>query len=469
MAIISWFCEEKRALLITRESMEAAVDKREAMASSPDNEAAGQELKGSGYTIAATAHAVDTDSWQQVGLLLVIGFNCAYVLSFSNLMMVPLGWGWGVACLLIVGGAAWYANWLLAGLHVIDGQRFIRYRDLMGFVFGRKMYYITWFLQFTTLLLCNMGFILLGARALKAINVEFTHSHARLQWFIAATGTIYFAFAYFVPTISAMRNWLATSAALTVAYDVALLAILVKDGKSDKPKDYTLHGTQAEKVFSALGAIAAILVCNTSGLLPEIQSTLRAPAVRGMRRALLLQYTAGGAVYYGVSVAGYWAYGSAVSEYLPDELGGPKWAGVLINAAAFLQSVVSQHLFTVPIHEAMDTQLQRLDEGMFSRYNLSRRLFSRGVIFGFNVFVTALFPFMGDFVNLFGSFALVPLTFMFPSMVVLKIKGKSGGRWHRVWHWGIIVASTVLGVATTAAAARLIFNNARVYHFFADM
>ncbi|XP_062229165.1 proline transporter 1-like isoform X2 [Phragmites australis] len=377
--------------------MEAAVDKREAMASSPDNEAAGQELKGSGYTIAATAHAVDTDSWQQVGLLLVIGFNCAYVLSFSNLMMVPLGWGWGVACLLIVGGAAWYANWLLAGLHVIDGQRFIRYRDLMGFVFGRKMYYITWFLQFTTLLLCNMGFILLGARALKAINVEFTHSHARLQWFIAATGTIYFAFAYFVPTISAMRNWLATSAALTVAYDVALLAILVKDGKSDKPKDYTLHGTQAEKVFSALGAIAAILVCNTSGLLPEIQ------------------------------------------------------------------------LFTVPIHEAMDTQLQRLDEGMFSRYNLSRRLFSRGVIFGFNVFVTALFPFMGDFVNLFGSFALVPLTFMFPSMVVLKIKGKSGGRWHRVWHWGIIVASTVLGVATTAAAARLIFNNARVYHFFADM
>ena len=29
------------------------------------------------------------------------------------------------------------------------------------------MYYITWFLQFATLLLCNMGFILLGARALK--------------------------------------------------------------------------------------------------------------------------------------------------------------------------------------------------------------------------------------------------------------------------------------------------------------
>jgi hypothetical protein len=27
-----------------------------------------------------------------------------------------------------------------------------------------------------------------------------------------------------------MRNWLATSAALTVAYDVALIVILIKDG-----------------------------------------------------------------------------------------------------------------------------------------------------------------------------------------------------------------------------------------------
>jgi hypothetical protein len=78
-------------------------------------------------------------------------------------------------------------------------------------------------------------------------------------------------------------------------------------------------------------------------------------------------------------------------------------------------------LFTVPIHEAMDTRLQRLDEGMFSRYNLTRRVCARGLVFGFNVFVTALFPFMGDFVNLVGSLALVPLTFTFPSMAVLKV------------------------------------------------
>ncbi|XP_051227681.1 proline transporter 1 isoform X2 [Lolium perenne] len=335
---------------------------------------------------------------------------------------------------------------------------------------GTNMYYITWFLQFTTLLLGSMGFILLGGRALKAISAEFTgDSTPRLQWFIAATGAVYFAFAYFVPTISAMRNWLATSAALTVTFDVALLAVLVKDGRSSKQTDYTIHGTQQEKVFNALGAVAAILVCNTSGLLPEIQSTLRKPSVSNMRRALALQYTVGAAAYYGISVAGYWAYGAAASEYLPNQLGGPRWASVLINATAFLQSIVSQHLFTVPIHEAMDTRLQRLDEGMFSRHNMARRLVARAVLFGVNVFVTALFPFMGDFVNLFGSFALFPLTFIFPSMIVLKIKGECDGRWHMLWHWGIIVVSSVLGVATTAAAVRLIVHNVSVYRFFADI
>jgi hypothetical protein len=53
--------------------------------------------------------------------------------------------------------------------------------------------------------------------------------------------------------------------------------------------------------------------------------------------------------------------------------------------------------------------------------------------------------------------------------MVLQIKAKTGGKWNWIWHWSVIVISTVLGIATTAAAVRIIFNNARVYHFFADM
>ncbi|KAJ1704138.1 hypothetical protein LUZ63_003917 [Rhynchospora breviuscula] len=420
------------------------------------------------YTSAASAHVVDKDSWQQVGLLLVTSFNCAYVLSFSNLMLAPLGWYWGLACLIIVAAFAAYANWLLAGFHVIGDRRFIRYRDLMGYLFGKRMYYVTWFLQFATLLLGSMGFILLGGRALKEINSEFSDSPMRLQVYIVATGVVYLVFAYFVPTISSMRNWLISSAILTVIYDAAILAILIKDGNTNKTKDYNIAGNKAEKALNAFGAIAAILVCNTSGILPEIQSTVRKPVAANMRKALVMQYTVGLAIYYGISIAGYWAYGASVSEYLPEELSGPTWAKVLINSTAFLQSIMSQHMFVAPIHEALDTKFQRLNEGMFSKYNLICRFIVRSIFFGLNIFVTALFPFMGDFVNLFGSFTLFPLTFVFPSMIFLKIKGNAVRKEQKLWHMAIIVFSSLMSIITTAAAVRLIINNTKIYHFFAD-
>jgi hypothetical protein len=75
-----------------------------------------------------------------------------------------------------------------------------------------------------------------------------------------------------------------------------------------------------------------------------MQSTLRKPAVKNMRKALYVQYTVGLILYYGVSIVGYWAYGSTVSVYLPEELSGPKWAKVVINSGVILQSIVSQHV-----------------------------------------------------------------------------------------------------------------------------
>ncbi|RZC75128.1 hypothetical protein C5167_050607 [Papaver somniferum] len=426
-----------------------------------------------------SAHTIDHDSWKQVGLLMVTSFNCGYILSFSNLMLVPLGWTWGIICLIVIALFTFYSSWLLAGFHLIDGQRFIRYRDLMGFVFGRKMYYVTWILQFFTLVMGNMGFILLGGRALKEINSEFINDHGgitstlplRLQYFIIITGAVYFVFAFMVPTISAMRRWLGISFIFTFTYIGILLVILVKDGNADDSRNnrnYKIKGNQVDKVFNAFGAIAAILVCSAPALLPEIQSTLRNPAVKNMRKALSLQFTIGLAFYYGVSILGYWAYGSTVSEYLPRELSGPKWAKVVINALQFLQSIISQHMFIAPVHEALDTKYMKLDESMDSMSNVKRRLILRAGIFAANTFITAAFPFMGDFVNLFGSFTLFPLTLVFPSMLFLKIKGKKAGIGHKAWHWANIIVFSLVAVVTTASAVKLVVNNVKVYHFFAD-
>ncbi|KAM0946974.1 putative amino acid transporter, transmembrane domain-containing protein [Dioscorea sansibarensis] len=125
-------------------------------------------------------------------------------------------------------------------------------------------------------------------------------------------------------------------------------------------------------------------------------------------------------------------------------------------------------MFCAPVHEALDTKFLRLDENMFSKNNLLRRFILRSMVFGINTLIAALFPFMGDFVNLFGSFTLCPLTFVFPSMIFIKVRRKRSNGVEKVWHWSNIVIFSLLSIVTTASAVRIIINNVRIYHFFAD-
>ncbi|CAO2840522.1 unnamed protein product [Amaranthus hypochondriacus] len=416
----------------------------------------------------ASAHVIGSDSWMQVALLLVTSYNCGWILSFSNLMLVPLGWIWGIVCLVLVGLLSAYANWLLAGFHFIEGKRFIRYRDLMGHLFGKKMYYITWVFQFPLFILGNMGFILLGGKALKELHLVFSDTTMRLQYFIIITGVAYFIFSFVVPNLSSMRIWLGVSAILTFSYIGAVLVLTVNDGKSNKQINYEIKGSTMDKVFYAFGAISAIMLSNNPGMLPEIQSTLRKPAVKNMRRALCAQFSIGLIIYYGVTIVGYWAFGSNVPDYLPKALNGPKWVKVLINIAVCLLNIFSQHMFLQPVHEFLDTKFLKLEEGIYSRENLKRRFILRALLFTGNTFVAAAIPFMGYFIGLLGSFTLVALTFIFPSMIFIKIKGKTASVEHKAMHWAIIFVFSLLGVATTISAFRLVIQSVSYYHFFAD-
>ena len=78
------------------------------------------------------------DSWFQVGFVLTTGINSAYVLGYSGAVMVPLGWVSGVIGLIIATIVSLNANILVAKLHEFGGRRHIRYRDLAGFIYGRR-------------------------------------------------------------------------------------------------------------------------------------------------------------------------------------------------------------------------------------------------------------------------------------------------------------------------------------------
>jgi proton-coupled amino acid transporter len=86
----------------------------------------------------------------------------------------------------------------------------------------------------------------------------------------------------------------------------------------------------------------AIIFANNTGMIPELQGTLKQPAIRNMQKVLYFQFSVGLSFYYGMAIIGYWAYGSSVSEYLLHNVRGPKWEKVLANATVFVQTIISQ-------------------------------------------------------------------------------------------------------------------------------
>jgi hypothetical protein len=102
-----------------------------------------------------------------VGFVFTSGLNSAYVLGYSGSVMVPLGWVDGTVGFLLAAAVSMYANTLLGRLHLLGGKRHIRYRDLAGHIYGRKMYGLTWALPSVNLFMINTGFIILAGQALK--------------------------------------------------------------------------------------------------------------------------------------------------------------------------------------------------------------------------------------------------------------------------------------------------------------
>ncbi|KAH9325595.1 hypothetical protein KI387_005773 [Taxus chinensis] len=417
-----------------------------------------------------TAHLISHDPWYQVGFVLTTGVNSAYVLGYSGIIMVPLGWIAGTLGLIVAAIFSLYANFLLARLHQTGGKRHIRYRDLAGHIYGRKMYYLTWALQYINLFMINTGYIILAGQALKAIYTSYSsETMLKLPYCIIIAGIVCGVFAFGIPYLSALRLWLGVSTFLSLVYIIVALWLSIKNGINSPARDYGIQGSTTTKVFSSIGAAANLVFAYNTGMLPEIQATVKRPYIKNTQKALAFQFTVGSVLLYAVTFAGYWAYGSSTASYLLNSVQGPKWVKTMANAAAFLQTVIALHIFASPMYEYLDTRLGRSNESMYSVYNWSVRLVGRGTYLTINTFVAALLPFLGDFMNLTGAISTFPLTFVLANHMYIKVKGKKLNALQKSWHWANVWVFFLLSVAAAAAALRFIILDSKTYSIFADL
>ncbi|XP_076933679.1 proline transporter 2-like [Bidens hawaiensis] len=419
--------------------------------------------------IPETAHKISSDSWFQVGFVLTTGINSAYVLGYSGAVMVPLGWVGGVVGLILATFISLYANTLITKLHEFGGKRHIRYRDLAGFVYGSSAYSLTWVLQYVNLFMINVGYIILSGQALKAIYKTFTDDNAmKLPYFIVIAGFTCGLFAICIPHLSALRIWLGFSTFLSLVYIVTAVSLSLRDGISVPPRDYSISGTHTSKIFTTIGASASLVFAFNTGMLPEIQATVRPPVVSNMMKALYFQFSLGVLPLYAVVFIGYWAYGNSASSYLLDSVNGPVWLKTSANVSAFLQSVIALHIFASPMYEYLDTAYGIKGSAIKFR-NLSFRIMVRGGYIVITTFVSAALPFLGDFMSLTGAISTFPLTFILANHMYLVANKHKLNSLHKSWHWLNVCFFGLMAVAATVAALRLIVVHSKTYHIFADM
>ncbi|KAL6643054.1 hypothetical protein ACP70R_021235 [Stipagrostis hirtigluma subsp. patula] len=442
-----------------------------------------------------TAHRISTDPWYQVGFVLATSVNSAYVLAYSGSIMVPLGWIGGTCGLILGAGISMYANALVAGLHEVGGKRHIRYRDLAGHIYGRKMYALTWALQYVNLFMSNTGFIILAGQALKVnrwipptisserAGDEFVlcaHMLTMLQHFrddgilklpycIALSGFVCALFAFGIPYLSDLSIWLGFSTAFSLIYIVTAIVLSLRDGITTPARDYSIPGSDSTKAFGAIGAVATLLIVYNTGMLPEIQATLRPPVVKNMEKALWFQFTVGSSLIYAVTFTGYWAYGNSTSSYLLNSVKGPSLIKAVANLSAFLQTVISLHIFASPMYEFLDTKYGSRHGGPFAVHNIVFRVAVRGGYLAVNTLVAAMLPFIGDFMSLMGALSVLPLTFVLANHMYLTVKRHKLSALQKCWHWLNVVGFSVLSVVAAVAALRFIVLDSSNYHFFADL
>lgn len=101
--------------------------------------------------------------------------------------------------------------------------------------------------------------------------------------------------------------------------------------------------------------------------------------------------------------------------------------------------------------------------------NLSFRIMVRGGYLTFNTFVSAFLPFLGDFMSLTGAISTFPLTFILANHMYLVAKKDKLTSSQKLWHWINIVFFSIMSLAATISAIRLIALDSKTYHVFADI
>ncbi|GJN39782.1 hypothetical protein PR202_gb28923 [Eleusine coracana subsp. coracana] len=386
--------------------------------------------------------------------------------------MSELGWGPGIAVLVLSWIITLYTLWQMVEMHeMVPGKRFDRYHELGQHAFGEKLgLWIVVPQQLVVEVGVNIVYMVTGGKSLKKFHdviCDGKCKNIKTTYFIMIFASVHFVLSQ-LPNFNSISGVSLAAAVMSLSYSTIAWGASVDKGKLPDV-DYSIRATTTPgKVFGFFGALGDVAFAYAGhNVVLEIQATIPStpekPSKKPMWKGVVVAYIVVALCYFPVSLVGYWAFGNKVDDNILITLNRPKWLIAAANMMVVIHVIGSYQIYAMPVFDMMETVLVkklRFPPG------LMLRLIARTVYVAFTMFVAITFPFFGGLLGFFGGFAFAPTTYFLPCIMWLAIYKPKRFSLSWIANWICIILGVLLMVLSPIGGLRQIIMDAKTYEFY---
>lgn len=411
-------------------------------------------------------------SWLHAACHLITAVASPAALAPLPFAIATLGWPAGVGTLATFALISLYCSMCLASLWEWDGVAYSSYRDLVGSLFGKVGYYVVVCLQGSACFGKSVIIQIATGKSIMAINNAAVKQEPRvmmmlrMQECMAMFGVVQLGLSQF-PTLHCMR-WLNVLCSFnTVGFTALAIGTLVSQEKQAS-QDITLHHQLGKnfEVLAVCSALGSLAFSFSDALLPEIQSTLKAPVKQMTMRGLCTAYIVILSVVGIIGCVGSWALGAVPHPYFVESLGGPFWQIVLLHSCGIIQLAGCYQMYCQPMYSLLETKLMGGEGGAYTLRNCLVRFFATSLYTVVVTLVATCMPFFGSLVCLVGAFGFTLLDIVLPSLAALKVQGPKMSLFCWVFHIFIAIVFILVALVGSIGALRYLACDLREFGLF---
>ncbi|THU71074.1 hypothetical protein C4D60_Mb08t31720 [Musa balbisiana] len=323
--------------------------------------------------------------------------------------MSELGWGPGIAVLILSWVITLYTLWQMVEMHeMVPGKRFDRYHELGQHVFGEKLgLWIVIPQQLVVEVGANIVYMVTGGKSLKKFHDVVCRDckSIKLTYFIMISASAHFVLSQ-LPNFNSISGVSLAAAVMSLRYvtEIKIIPPLrsystiawgasVDKGKQENVEYGYKSASTSGTVFNFLSALGNVAFAYAGhNVVLEIQATIPStpekPSKKSMWRGVIIAYIIVAICYFPVALVGYWAFGNAVDDDILITLGKPRWLIAMANMMVVVHLMGSYQIYAMPVFDMIETVLVKK---LHFPPGLTLRLIARSVYVGNAHFLLLLF------------------------------------------------------------------------------